>query len=143
MSHGPSPNLFVSLDQFLDGIISLFITLQFLSNAFHFFSVLPFAAGFFAGVFLVSGLARGFAAAFAGVLAAGFLAGAFFFAVFFGVSASSPSAGAAPRGFFFFWPGATLWGLFLGRGSVSPGARISSRYTPLPPAILVRPFFYR
>src|SRR6266702_792525 len=88
MSHGPSPNLFVSLDQFLDGIISLFITLQFLSNALHFFSVLPFAAAFFAGAFLTSGflasgLARGFAAAFAVVLAAGFLAGAFFFAVFF------------------------------------------------------------
>src|SRR6266478_2044029 len=66
MSHGPSPNLFVSLDQFLDGIISLFITLQFLSNAFHFFAVLPFAAAFFAGAFLASG----------------FLASAFSWAVF-------------------------------------------------------------
>src|SRR5882724_12141796 len=105
MSHGPSPNLFVSLDQFLDGIISLFITFQFLSNAFHFFPVLPFAAAFFAGAFLASalasGLARDFAAAFAVVLAAGFLAGAFFFAVFFGASASSPSAGAAATGFSF------------------------------------------
>src|SRR6266702_1696625 len=101
MSHGPSPNLFVSLDQFLDGIISLFITLQFLWNTFHFFSVLPLAADFFACGFL----ARGFGAAFAGVLAAGFLAGAFFFAVFFGASASSPSAGTAATGLSFFGRG--------------------------------------
>src|SRR2546430_15345029 len=98
MSHGPSPNLFVSLDQFLDGIISLFITLQFLSNAFHFFSVLPFAAAFFAGAFiasgfLASGFARCFAAAFAVALAAGLLPGALFFAAFFDAFASFPPLG--------------------------------------------------
>src|SRR2546430_13260206 len=130
MSHGPSPNLFVSLDQFLDGIISLFITLQFLSNALHFFSVLPFAAAFFAGAFLASGflasgLARGFAAAFAVVLAAGFLAGAFFFAVFFGASASSP--GAAATGFSFFRRGPTVGCLLSVRISVTRSTAISSR----------------
>src|SRR6266481_2271722 len=124
MSHGPSPNLFVSLDQFLDGIISLFITLQFLWNAFHFFSVLPLAAAFFAGGFLASGLARGFGAAFAGVLAAGFLAGAFFFAVFFGASASSPSAAAT--GFSFFGRGPTVGCLLSVRISVTRSTVISS-----------------
>src|SRR6266404_1143751 len=123
MSHGPSPNLFVSLDQFLDGIISLFITLQFLWNAFHFFSVLPLAAAFFAGGFLASGLARGFGAAFAGVLAAGFLAGA----VFFGASASSPSAGTAATGFSFFGRGPTVGCLLSVRISVTRSTVISSR----------------
>src|SRR5258708_10677408 len=92
----PVSNLAVSLDQFLDGIISLFITLHFLTDAHHFLSLLPLAAVFFAGAFLASGLARGFAAGFAG-LAAAFLAGAFFFAAF-GAS-SSPSAGTAATGF--------------------------------------------
>src|SRR5258707_5949478 len=92
----PVSDLSVSLDQFLDGIISLFITLQFLVDALHFLSLLPLAAVFLAGAFfLVSGLARGFAAAF---LATAFLAGAFFFAVFFRASASSPSACAAAAG---------------------------------------------
>src|SRR5258708_36840205 len=99
----PVSNLIVSLDQFLDGIISLFITLQFLTDALHFLSLLPLAAVFFAGAFfLASGLARGFAAAF---LATAFLAGAFFLSVFFGPSASSPSAGPVPAGFFLFAPG--------------------------------------
>src|SRR5215204_6338116 len=79
------------LDQFLDGIISLFVTLQFLIAAHHFLSVLPFlAAAFFAGAFL----AAGFAAAF---LATVFLAGAFFLAAF-GAS-SSPSTGAGATTF--------------------------------------------
>src|SRR6266404_5629985 len=129
MSHGPSPNLFVSLDQFLDGIISLFITLQFSSNALHFLSLLAFvlAAAFFAGAFLASGLARGFAAAFAAGLAAAFLAGAFFFAVFFGASASSPSAGAAATGFSFFGRGPTVGCLLSVRISVTRSTVISSR----------------
>src|SRR2546429_1548580 len=73
------------LDQFLDGIISLFITLQFLIEAYHFLSVLPFAAAFLAAGFFSAFLAAGFAAAF--------LAGAFFFTAF-GASSSSPSTGA-------------------------------------------------
>src|ERR1700737_567907 len=89
----PVSNLTVSLDQFLDGIISLFITL-------HFLSLLPFAADFFAGAFLASGLARGLATA----LATAFFAGAFFFTVFFGASSLS-SAGAAATGFSFFGRG--------------------------------------
>src|SRR5229473_5370466 len=106
-------NLIVSLDQFLDGIISLFITLHFLANALHFLSLLPLAAVFLAGAFfLVSGLARGFAAAF---LATAFLAGAFFFAVFFGASASSPSAAT---GFSFFGRGPTVGCLLSVRISV-------------------------
>src|SRR5260370_17991591 len=91
----PVSNLTVFLDQFLDGIISLFITLQFLTDALHFFSPLPLAAAFFAAAFLASGLARGFAAAF---LATAFLGAAFFFAVVFGAS-SSPSTGAVTTGF--------------------------------------------
>src|SRR5258708_18641658 len=110
----PVSNLAVSLDQFLDGIISLFITLHFLTDAHHFLSVLPFAAAFFAGAFLASGLARGFAAAFAGFLAAAFLADAFFFAVFFGASASSPSAGGPPTRLFLFRPRPTLPPIFFG-----------------------------
>src|ERR1700687_2533218 len=86
----PVSNLTVSLDQFLDGIISLFITL-------HFLSLLPFAAVFFAAAFLASGLARGFAAGFAVFLAAAFL-GSGFFLVVCGAS-SSPSTGAATAGF--------------------------------------------
>src|SRR5437879_12539642 len=90
----PVSNLTVSLDQFLDGIISLFITLQFSIDALHFLlSLLPLAAAFFAGAFLASGLARGFAV----FLAAAFLAGAFFLAAF-GAS-SSPSTGTAAPGF--------------------------------------------
>src|SRR5229473_4544302 len=118
-------NLIVSLDQFLDGIISLFITLHFLANALHFLSLLPLAAVFLAGAFfLVSGLARGFAAAF---LATAFLAGAFFFAVFFGASASSPSAGAAATGFSFFGRGPTVGCLLSVRISVTRSTVISSR----------------
>src|SRR5438046_10524128 len=75
------------LDQFLDGIISLFITLQFLIEAYHFLSVLPFAAAFLAAGFFSAFLAAGFAAAF---LATVFLAGAFFLTAF---GASSPSTG--------------------------------------------------
>src|SRR6266480_328779 len=78
------------LDQFLDGIISLFITLQFLIEAYHFLSVLPFAAAFLAAGFFSAFLAAGFAAAF---LATVFLAGAFFLTAF-GASSSSPSTGA-------------------------------------------------
>src|SRR5258706_7382267 len=85
-------NLTASLDQFLDGIISLFITFQFLTDALHFLSLLPSAAAFFARAFLGSGLARDFAAGFAV-----FLAVAFFFAAF-GAS-SSPSTGIAATGF--------------------------------------------
>src|SRR5260370_26495436 len=92
----PVSNLTVFLDQFLDGIISLFITLQFLTDALHFFSLLPLAAAFFAGAFLASGLARGFAAGFAVFLATAFLAGAFFFAAF--RASSSPSTYAAAPG---------------------------------------------
>src|SRR6202171_5748298 len=103
----PVSNLTVSLDQFLDGIISLFITL-------HFLSLLPFAADFFAGAFLASGLARGFAAAF---LATAFLAGGFFFTVFFGASSLS-SAGAAATGFSFFGRGPIVGLLSLVRISV-------------------------
>src|SRR5271154_4786129 len=83
----------LSLDQFLEGIISLFVTLQILTGRVHFLPV--FAPGFFAAAFLASGLARGFAAGFAVFLAAGFFAGAFFFT---GAS-SSPSVGAAITGF--------------------------------------------
>src|ERR1700712_1935054 len=74
------------LDQFLDGIISLFVTHQILPQCNHFLSLLPLAAAFFAGAFL----AAGFAAAF---LATGFLAGAFFLAAF-GASPSPSSVGA-------------------------------------------------
>src|SRR2546421_76093 len=48
----PVSNYRYLLDQFLDGIISLFITLQFLIEAYHFFSVLPFAAAFLRRRFL-------------------------------------------------------------------------------------------
>src|SRR5215213_11992710 len=67
------------LDQFLDGIISRFVTLQLFVEAHHFSSLLPFAAGFLAGAFF----AAGFAAAF--------LTGAFLAA--FG--SSSPSTAGA------------------------------------------------
>src|SRR5216684_8389170 len=123
----PVSNLTVSLDQFLDGIISLFITLQFLTDALHLLSLLPLAAVFFAGAFLASGLARGFAAGFAVFLATAFLAGAFFFAVFFGASASSPSAGAAATGFSFFGRGPTVGCLLSVRISVTRSTVISSR----------------
>src|SRR5207302_2772808 len=117
MSHGPSPNSSVSLDQFLEGIISLFIT-RF--GALHFLSLLPLAAVFFAAGFLVSALARGFAAA----LATAFLAGAFFFATF-GAS-SSASAGVATT-FSFFGRG-PMEGLALSaRISVMRSTVISSR----------------
>src|ERR1035437_7096565 len=109
----PVSNLTVFLDQFLDGIISLFVTL-------HFLSLLPLAAVFFAGAFLASGLARGFAAAFAG-----FLAGAFFFADF-GAS-SSPSTGAAATGFSRFGRGPTVGLLLSVRISVMRSTVISSR----------------
>src|SRR6202022_2340888 len=111
----PVSNLTVSLDQFLDGIISLFITL-------HFLSLLPLAAVFFAGAFLASGLARGFAAAF---FATAFLAGAFFFAAF-GAS-SSPSTGAATGGFSRFGRGPIVGLLSLVRISVMRSTGISSR----------------
>src|ERR1019366_3299738 len=114
----PVSNLTVSLDQFLDGIISLFITL-------HFLSLLPLAAGFFAGAFLAAGLARGLVAAFAVFLAAAFLAGAFFFAAF-GAS-SSPSAGAATTGFSRFGRGPIVGLLSLVRISVIRSTVISSR----------------
>src|SRR5947207_3230526 len=68
----PSPTSPLSLDQFLDGIISLFVTHQILRRDDHFL-----AAAFLAGAFF----------------AAAFLAGAFFLAAF-GASSSS-SAGAA------------------------------------------------
>src|SRR5580704_18143216 len=107
--------LFVSLDQFLDGIISLYVAL-------HFLSLLPLA-----GAFLASGLARGFAAAFAGAfLATGFLAGAFFFAVF-GASSPSSSTGAVTTGFSFFGRGPTVGLLSLVRISVMRSTVISSR----------------
>src|SRR5580704_17159658 len=112
--------LSVSLDQFLDGIISLYVAL-------HFLSLLPLAAAFLAGAFLASGLARGFAAAFAGdFLAAGFLAGAFFFAVF-GASSPSSSTGAVTTGFSFFGRGPTVGLLSLVRISVMRSTVISSR----------------
>src|SRR6266852_3385221 len=75
----------VSLDQFLDGIISLFVTHQILMRNDHFL-----AAAFLAGAFL----AAGFAAAF--------LAGAFFLAAF---GASSPSSVGAATIFSFFGRG--------------------------------------
>src|ERR1035437_3655317 len=114
----PVSNLTVFLDQSLDGIISLFVTL-------HFLSLLPLAAVFFAGAFLASGLARGFAAAVAGFLAAAFLAGAFFFAAF-GAS-SSPSTGAATTGFSRFGRGPTVGLLLSVRISVMRSTVISSR----------------
>src|SRR6266545_3718215 len=77
----PVSNFHQSLDQFLDGIISLFFTHQILMRDDHFL-----AAAFLAGAFL----AAGFAAAF--------LAGAFFLAA---VGASSPSVGAATTFSFF------------------------------------------
>src|SRR6266404_4729169 len=108
----PVSNLTVSLDQFLDGIISLFITLQFSIDALHFLlSLLPLAAAFFAGAFLASGLARSFAAGFAV-----FLAGAFFLAAF-GAS-SSPSTGTAATGFSRFGRGPIVGLLSLVRISV-------------------------
>src|ERR1700722_2554134 len=115
--------LFVSLDQFLDGIISLYVAL-------HFLSLLPLAAAFLAGAFLASGLARGFAAALAGAfavfLAAGFFAGAFFFVVVCGAS-SSPSTGAVTTGFSFFGRGPMVGLLSLVRISVMRNTVISSR----------------
>src|SRR5580698_8526630 len=108
--------LFVSLDQFLDGIISLYVAL-------HFLSLLPLVAAFFAGAFLASGLARGFAAAF---LATAFLAGAFFFAAF-GASSSPSSAGAATTGFSRFGRGPMVGLLSLVRISVMRSTVISSR----------------
>src|ERR1700727_1517811 len=114
----------VSLDQFLDGIISLFITLQFSTAANHFFlSLLPLAAAFLAGAFLASGLARGFAAAF---FATGFFAGAFFFATF-GASSSPSSPGPATTGFSRFGRGPMVGLLSLVRISVMRSTVISSR----------------
>src|SRR5882724_9571953 len=107
----PVSKLNVVLDQFLDGIISLFITLYFLSP-------LAFAAVFLAGAFF----AAGFAAAF---LATAFLAGAFFAA--FGASESSPSAGAAAIGFSFFGRGPTVGFLLSVKISVMRSTVISSR----------------
>src|ERR1700722_13596194 len=111
----------LSLDQFLEGIISIFITLQILTARAHF--LLLFAAGFFAAAFLASGLARGLAAGFAAFLATGFLAGAFFFT---GAS-SSPSAGAATTGFSRFGRGPIEGLLSLVRISVMRSTVISSR----------------
>src|SRR5215470_13643064 len=100
----PVSNLTRLLSQFLEGIISLFVTRLF---ALHFLSLLPFAAGFFASAALLRGFAAAFAAGFAAalalalvlalVLAAGFLAGAFL--AVFGASSSS-STGAATFSFF-------------------------------------------
>src|SRR5215472_7583307 len=83
------------LSQFLEGIISLFVTH---SLTRHFLSLLPsvlalLAAGFFAAGFFVAA-ARGLAAA----LAAGFLAGAFLAVL--GASSSSSLAAGATFSFF-------------------------------------------
>src|ERR1017187_3677242 len=118
----PVSNFAVSLDQFLDGIISLFVTLQILLRRAHFLSLLPLAAGFFAGAFLASGLARGLAAAF---LVTAFLGAAFFFTAC-GAS-SSPSAGAATTGFSRFGRGPMVGLLSLVRISVMRSTVISSR----------------
>src|ERR1700710_856209 len=104
----------ISLDQFRDKIISLFVTLYFLS---------VFAAAFLAGAFFASGLARGFAAAFA----TGFFAGAFFLALFTGASSSSPSTGAVTTGFSRFGRGPMVGLLSLVRISVMRSTVISSR----------------
>src|SRR5256886_16996797 len=72
----PVSNYRYLLDQFLDGIISLFITLQFLIETHHFLSVLPFAAVFFAARFFSPFFAAGFPASF---FASAFFAGALFF----------------------------------------------------------------
>src|SRR4051812_2004128 len=81
----PSPTSPVSLDQFLDGIISLFVTHQILLRDDHFLT-----AAFLAGAFF----AAGFAAAF--------LAGAFFLVAF---GASSPSSAGAATTFSLFGRG--------------------------------------
>src|SRR4029077_21102024 len=58
VSHCPPPNSSVSLDQFLEESLSLFVARFF--GTLHFF--LPLAVVFFAAGFFVSALARGFAA---------------------------------------------------------------------------------
>src|ERR1700754_2864051 len=112
----------LSLDQFLDGIISLFVAPQFVIEADHFLSLLPFAAAFFAGAFL----AAGFAAAF---FATAFLAGAFFLAAF-GAS-SSPSSDGAGATFSFFGRGPMVGVALSVKISVMRSTVISSRYPRL------------
>src|SRR5260221_11122633 len=90
----PSPTSPLSLDQFLDGIISLFVTHQILLRDDHFL-----AAAFLTGAFFAAGFAA-------------FLAGALFLAAF---GASSSSSRGPATTFSFFAPGPCEGLAFSGR----------------------------